>query len=467
MRTGWLSLLARLLPGALLAPILIFLGIGWRGADAVTEGLLFALSFLVVAALAALLAPRTLLVHFFRTNRLSIGAGLALFAFSLAAGAPLPERFAATLGYPPEVANSVAAISVAPTSSLLAALIGLAPLAAFGLGALTGASERARTVALRVMIALAIALGAYALFDYTRVRVHRLDVGLPSSNAAAVLFGALAVLSLALMMRAMRRSLASMSGTLGLPRSLAGAYAIINAPLSAIATCLSLLCLLLTGSRGGVIVTALGLTVFISAILTLRGKRDKGRALAKPAIWGAACALALLSAFAAAPVLARLDAGLSSIAGRSQIAAAHWAIFLDHPWLGHGTGSYHTNNLSAMTTDNFEALRNAGAAHNIYLQALEELGIIGVALLALALATPLWRASQAFVTSANASEWRPAALAISIILLGQGAFDFGVQIPALAALYAYCLGLLTQPRALARSIVPAYARSRRDTRAIV
>jgi O-antigen ligase len=463
MQMQSLPLLARLAPGALVAPGLIFLGLVRQGADAITQGLLFSFLLLVVTAFSVALAPRRLLAHAIRTNELSAVAAFGLIAYSVAAAAPLTPSLAAVLAQPmPTAADAMPAISVAPTSTLLAALINLAPLAAFGLGSLTGTSERSRALAVRVMIAAAMVLAAYALFDFRFAREVRLDVNLPSSNAAAVLFGALAILALALMMRAMRRSLATPSQSRTLPQSLAGAYAIINAPLSTAAIVLALLCLVLTGSRGGAIVTALGVAAFLAAILASRRERSTTVRLTRLAIWGVAVALAALATYAAAPLLSRLDAGVSSIAGRAQLAAAHWGVFLKSPWFGHGSGSYHSANLSAMTPENFEALRNAGAAHNIYLQALEEVGVIGVALLALALATPLWRASQAFAARPAAPEWKSAALAMSVVLLTQGAFDFALQIPALAALYAYCLALLTQPRAPVGSVVPADARAGRD-----
>lgn len=56
----------------------------------------------------------------------------------------------------------------------------------------------------------------------------------------------------------------------------------------------------------------------------------------------------------------------------------HWSIFLDHPWFGSGFSQYDTVLLDAYYRSGFALLERKYNAHNIYLQTLAELGLLGM-----------------------------------------------------------------------------------------
>lgn len=440
------TILLRLAPTVFLAPLIVSAGLAANGADRLADALALTVCLIGALMLAIAVAPRALLHEAFARNGLSATAALAFLALAAATVAPLPSELARLLTPPMAAGLSSNTISVAPTSTILGALLSVGAFAAFALGALAGTSERARTAAVRTLIVLATAFAVLALFHFTSVRNPRFDAGLPSPNATAVVFGCVAVLALAVMARALRHATSHETKESALARQAAPIYLIAKTPVSALAILVALICTLMTGSRGGAIVVALGVGVLFAATWTSWAFPVLRRRTS--ILWGvcAALALAVLGAYAAAPLVERLGAGVSSTSGRGQLVGAHFQAFLERPWLGHGLGSFDPVNQTLLEPSNYQALRDAGTVHNIYVQALEETGLAGLILLGLMLAAPMMRAASAFRPNRPGREWRAAALAMSAIVLLQGAFDFALQTPAVAAFYLFSLGLLVQPR---------------------
>ena len=78
----------------------------------------------------------------------------------------------------------------------------------------------------------------------------------------------------------------------------------------------------------------------------------------------------------------RFDLAQHDLDIRRQIIAPHWRAFLSSPWFGYGLGSFTTVNQMLMTEAGLRELHNVRAVHNLYVQWLEEAGIVGAGLLA-------------------------------------------------------------------------------------
>src|SRR5690606_26547119 len=130
------------------------------------------------------------------------------------------------------------------------------------------------------------------------------------------------------------------------------------------------------------------------------------------------------------PMVDRFTNTAGAVRSRTELIEPHWQAFLDRPVLGNGLNTYHELNVMAATPENWASLSYAGAAHNIYVQALEEVGIVGVALMTLMLAPPILRALRRALFGSTGVEWAAAACAVTALFFLHGAVDFELQIPA-------------------------------------
>jgi O-antigen ligase len=432
--------LVRLAPAWALAPLALFYGLLMQGADTYAGSALLAAALLASAALAVSSTPGNALIAALAGHRVTLLAGAAFVLWTALTAWPLPAPMGG-LAHPWSEFTFLRSpsISIAPGATLLAAVFLLAPLAAFVLGALAGADRSARAWAGRVLAILTIGFALISLGDFAGDAVKRLDAGLSSANSAAVLFAALGLMSLGGALRAARRAPPGRS----LPRPLGFLQSIVSAPLSTAAAFTAFMCVTLTLSRGGFIAGGLGLLMFF-VVLAKRSSDGSQRGFSIPRLLLGLALPAFGVLLATSPALIeRFDAGTASFIGREQLFAAHWDAFVQRPVLGHGAGAYDQLNAMAMTLENMGALRQAGAAHNIFVQCMEESGLIGFALASVAIGACLQRTIVKAFASAPGREWNAAALGVSAIFLSHGAIDFAVQVPAIGALYAYALGLLT------------------------
>lgn len=424
---------------ARLGPVLLvlLLALAFKGANNAAAAALLSAALLGLLIIAALGQPNDVLRGFLRANALSIAAFALLFVYSLFTIAPLrwfpPPLMAlahplwAQLGAPAD-----AALSISPYRTLegLAALLG--PPAAFALGAFAMETRADRDRFGRAVTALGLAFCLYALYlHFGADRADpRLMVNFGSANSAATTFGALSVFHAAMCAKRANGPL---------PRAVRWAGPLLNAPASATAFILALVCLFLTASRAGAIATTVALALFAALMLAARGRRQSSVNL------GAIAALtALVAYFGLQFALDRMQSFEPDFAVRRAIAEAHWRMVLERPLTGHGLNSFHELNALAATPENWRALGPVGAAHNIYLQMLEETGLVGSALFALLLAPPLLRALQRASSPRPGAIWAGAAFSAFALALMHGAFDFGLQTPAIAALLALCLGAFTR-----------------------
>lgn len=203
-------------------------------------------------------------------------------------------------------------------------------------------------------------------------------------------------------------------------------------------TALFATCLMLTASRAGAASTAAAIAVLMLWDAFASGRRLSARGL----IIAAAVMLAGLFLISGAGdrLWLRFDALEQDAVVRRVILDEHWEAFLASPLFGYGLGSFVDLNAMIMTPGTFGNLL-VGSAHNVYLQWLEEAGVVGAApmfaLIAFIILTSAWRAG----TSHRGGELARGLVAANLVVLLHGLTDFALQEFSIAAMWAFLLGL--------------------------
>lgn len=188
----------------------------------------------------------------------------------------------------------------------------------------------------------------------------------------------------------------------------------------------------LTQSRAGAASAVFGLVVAILAFA--RGGGRQGKALA--------AILLILLGFAAMSLSAGLferALATSKESARFLVYPEIWAMILERPWLGHGLGAFHETFRAAVPFA--AAVGEWDYAHNTWLELLFELGLPACGALFAALALIGLRLIRG-ARERRRNRW-PACLALGAAATAglHGLFDFSLQMPAAAALFAVLLGI--------------------------
>ena len=131
-----------------------------------------------------------------------------------------------------------------------------------------------------------------------------------------------------------------------------------------------------------------------------------------------------------------------SSGGRTQFWQAAWEGFEEKPLVGHGAGTYQFSwdQLRTYDTGNTQA-------HSLYLQALDELGIVGGALAIGMVGLLLWTGFAAWRNAGGRSRELYAALfAISVIFAVGALYDWFWQVTVLGAIFFLATGSLVAAR---------------------
>lgn len=203
------------------------------------------------------------------------------------------------------------------------------------------------------------------------------------------------------------------------------------------ASFLLLVVLLASHSRGALLVTGLAALVLVVAATIGRLLRPRHAAVLI-GLFAAGAAIGIV-AFGEA-TLARMSGEGDMIGDRPNLLRLTWAAIADAPWGGHGLGAFEQT---------FLAYRDLGLprpvsyeyAHNAWAETIMDLGWpMGLCLLA----AILWvvAACARGLVVRRQDQIHPAlALAVAGLLGAQALVDFTVQIPALAVIFAYLLGI--------------------------
>jgi O-antigen ligase len=426
----------------------IFIGLLGRGGDGAAPAALLSAALLAVLVARIWTLPGSALAQALRANALTAWAALGFIVIALLSAVIAPAGgFTNLLGglwHPlwAELSPENRAMSLAPYRTLEGVLAFLGPCAAFAIGAMepdTRAGRAWQRGALAGFSALlvAAAIGAHALG--AGEHGDRLSLYFVSPNAAATCFGVLAMLAAGSIARAARSR--SKTSARGQPRFVQQLAGMTGAPIATAVFLLSVSCILLTGSRAGIAAAVAAFAAF--AVLLMVGRmRSRARRAHRTAGWTLAAPVAAgaLLIYAGGHVaLGRLHRTNADIDERASLWQTHWQAFLDRPIIGHGLNTFRDINAHYATPEHWAALHVVGAAHNIYIQALEETGLIGMGLFVLMLAGPVWRALRQAVHGGRGAELAAGVIGATVMCLIHGLVDFGLQTPAIAALLAYSL----------------------------
>jgi O-antigen ligase len=338
----------------------------------------------------------------------------------------------------PGGAHPIWAWADAPTASITvnrpATLVEICKLLGLGCIFLVGALQAARSTWARNTVQMVVLLGAiYGLISlltfisgFDVMSSDRLSGGFLSSNSGATVFGMLTVIGLAALLRDWRQA-----------RGLNPASGLGKVALSLASVLIAMTCLLLTASRMGMVSTLLGAAVLLVWEL-LDAKRDRIHLVIAGGV------LLLIALVVAATSNGLLFERFGSVAvdrfARTQLFGPHWNAFLASPLFGYGLGSFSDVNSQITTAQNYADLWSVRAAHNVYLQWLEEAGVIGATPMFFTVAYILVAAVvQAFKLRKGQTLQR-GLIAASVVILVHGTVDFGLQVPSIAAFWAFLLG---------------------------
>lgn len=308
-------------------------------------------------------------------------------------------------------------------------LIGLA--APFVIGAVLGArGETGRSL----YAAILGVGGLYAMFSLVVFLSsaapgssgNRLAGGFESANVAGSVFGVLLIMAIAWAVRAWRR-------TPGM--SLAHRTTAIAPTLALIL--LALGCLLLTASRGAIGATSLALALFFGWA-AMDNRRSRWSTIAAGALVISVAAVVYIQGNT---LFVDRFAAMTGDTTRADLLEPHWNAFLRAPLFGYGLGTWSEVNNQIMTSQSFDALSATVILHNVYVQWLEEAGIIGAApmflLIAVILGATGWRAYR---RRRNRALIVGLLLATLVVLL-HAAVDVSLNTPSFCAFWALLLGL--------------------------
>lgn len=444
-------------PGALAALGLILTALCLGGAQSATSSASLALFLSAVLAVVAARASSDALTGFVNRHWLPIVAASAFVTYAMATAWIATPDFAPFQGawHPMWRAFGMehGAISIAPYRTIEGVASLFAPLAAFALGALTIHSREDRRALSMLIVGVAAILGALSMFWLLTSADHRLMAQFGSANAAATTFGVLALLLTARLVRASRHPNEKVLSQL--PPRLRVLATPLSAPVTFCVLALALACLLLTGSRAGILATLVAFAIFGVMVWAPWRRSANTPTFSRSTILVVAVLGLVLLVSGGQILFSRMLHVGDDASVRATLLDMHWRIFLERPLLGHGLNTFHELNAHYLTPETWRDAGYVGSAHNIYVQALEEVGVIGLALLALMMAPVMAHAGASAVMKRSGSEWAAAAFAGAALALIHGVVDFGLQTPAIAALIMFCLGAFSNGAAVRKSTTPA------------
>lgn len=274
---------------------------------------------------------------------------------------------------------------------------------------------------------VADALMPGTIFGFPKyIEAGRFSASFISPNTAATLCGMLLIVALSRFIEPGRRSAWSREA-----RSIWAAR-----PLETLALALALGALIMTDSRAGILVSLLVAMIYgaVEARRLLAGWSSRKRLFL-------VIGLVILFVLVGIHLNSRLGALSEGAIGRHALLEAHSRYFRLSPWFGYGLGTFKFLHHLEQSADAFGAMDTAGAVHNLYIQWLEQAGIIGAGLMSMSILSLLVAMMlRARFQSVESQEIRMV-LAVSLLLLLHGFVDYALEVPSMAATWSSLLGL--------------------------
>ncbi len=338
-------------------------------------------------------------------------------------------------------------VSIDKDATLLE-LIKLTALGAiFVAGLILGADDRRALVFVKVLLLFGLfyALWAFiinidetniATYGYTR-RFIRLQASFQSANTTATVMGIQVILALGYLFRSIKKIMHKTNSSVQFLEQL-----IVQSSIGLSALLLSLSALFLTASRGGISSSLIAILVLAAwELVASKRRRDNSNRFAVSMVL-LFMALGILSfMFSGEMIIKRLSGTHLIDVNRDTAFAIHWQAFKAVPWTGYGMGSFYQVNDLLMNVQNWYALHNLGALHNVYLQWLEEAGIIGTVLMFSTITLVLWHIFKGLGVRQRMHTWIRTILCVSLFILLHGMMDYGLQVPSIAMTWALLLGI--------------------------
>ncbi len=298
----------------------------------------------------------------------------------------------------------------------------------FAIGAITGVSDDRGRKAFNLFVLAGGAFALWAFFTHvTGMRLStepRLEARFMAANTAGGFFALLVVCCIGAAIGAFRSS-----------PTKDRLYNILPFVVSAF---VALVCLIMSGSRGGSLAFGVGLLTF-GLLQVFLGNLKLTRALA---IGGTLVIVAIAALLISGDILlSRFAEGAANSGARYRQALAHFEAFNAAPWMGYGLGSFDAVNRSIMTPENVGDLWAIRALHNVYLQWLEEAGVLGALPMFICIGLILWMTLRQTARRSRMTSALFALLAADAIVLFHSASDFDLQAWSFAANWAWLLGL--------------------------
>lgn len=321
-----------------------------------------------------------------------------------------------------------ASVSINKTSTMIEIirLLGLGCL--FAIGAITGVSDDRGRKAFNLFVLVGGAFALWAFFTHvTSMRygaMPRLEARFMAPNTAGGFFALLAVCCI--------------GAAVGAFRAAPTKDQFYNVTPFAASGFVALVCLMMSGSRGGTVAFGAGLLAF-GLLQVFLGKLKLTRALA---IGVGLSILAILGLLVAGDLLlSRFGEGAATSEARYREAVPHFEAFNAAPWMGYGLGTFDAINRSIMTSGNVADLWSIRALHNVYLQWLEEAGVLGALPMFASIGLIIWTTLRQTARRSRMTSALFALLAADAIVLFHSISDFDLQAWSFAANWAWLLGL--------------------------
>jgi O-antigen ligase len=199
--------------------------------------------------------------------------------------------------------------------------------------------------------------------------------------------------------------------------------------------------LLLTASRGGLLALVAGVLLAIALLAWMKTSRQSLTGGLVAVVCLALCIGAVLFVVGGQHAAARLAETNPLDNDRLQMFAAYWTTFKAAPWFGYGLGAFSSFNAISMTRQNAVDLSILGAAHNVYLQWLLQMGVTGAACMFAAVGLIVAATIRGVARRSTQQAIGVACIAMVAVFAVHGLVDYALEVPSLAALFSVVLGL--------------------------